>query len=198
MSCCSALNVWRRGCLVLDGRQIHPKDQLNLLRTRPENRVDVHAFVQGVGHNAQSTGRCVLADDPALGASAWLLPRDEQVRATESVQKLVFIKSLLGPTGFHNYRSILAFMSPLAKKLVTGDSWYLSIIGVHPAAQGKGLGRALLEPTLCEARDRRVSCYLETFTPGNMGFYRRLGFEAVASYDEPTTRSAYVLMRRDA
>ena len=33
---------------------------------------------------------------------------------------------------------------------------------------------------------------------GNLPFYERLGFRALAAPHEPTTRSAYVLMRRDA
>lgn len=145
---------------------------------------------------AQRTGRCVLAQNPEHGAAAWLLPRDEKADALESEAKLAFMERLLSPAGFHNYRSILAFMSPLAAGHVSADAWYLSIIGIHPSAQGKGIGQELLASTLSEADENHATCYLETFTPRSIGFYMRLGFESAAYYEEPTTRSAYVLMRR--
>lgn len=147
---------------------------------------------------AQRTGRCVLAQNPEHGAAAWLLPRDVKTDALESEAKLAFMERLLSPAGFHNYQNILSFMSPLAAHHVSEDAWYLSIIGIHPSAQGKGIGQELLASTLSEADENRATCYLETFTPRSIGFYTRLGFKSAACYEEPTTRSTYVLMRRDA
>jgi ribosomal protein S18 acetylase RimI-like enzyme len=147
---------------------------------------------------AQRTGRCVIAQNPEHGAAAWLLPRDEEADALESEAKLAFMERLLSPAGFHNYRSILSFMSSLAARHVAEAAWYLSIIGVHPSAQGRGIGQELLTSTLSEADEKQATCYLETFMPRSIGFYMRLGFKSAACYEEPTTRSTYVLMRRDA
>jgi ribosomal protein S18 acetylase RimI-like enzyme len=108
------------------------------------------------------------------------------------------MERLLSPAGFHNYRSILSFMSSLAARHASEAAWYLSIIGVHPSAQGRGIGQELLTPTLSEADEKQATCYLETFTPRSIGFYVRLGFKSADCYEEPTTRSTYVLMRRDA
>ena len=74
---------------------------------------------------------------------------------------------------------------------------FRSIIGIHPDAQGCGLGAALLRPTLDETGTQGVAAYLETFTPRNLAFYRKLGFDTVAEYLEPVTNSSYVIMRRD-
>jgi GNAT superfamily N-acetyltransferase len=147
---------------------------------------------------AQRTGRCVLAQNPEHGAAAWLLPRDEKTEALESATKLAFLDQLLGPAGFRNYRRILSFMSTLASRHVSEDAWYLSIIGIHPSAQGKGIGQELLTSTLSEADEKQVTCYLETYTPRTIHFYKRFEFKAAATYDEPATRSTYVFMRRDA
>ena len=78
------------------------------------------------------------------------------------------------------------------------DAWYLSIIGIHPGAQGRGLGAALLRPTLDETGKQGVAAYLETFTPRNLAFYRKPGFDTMAEHLEPVTNSRYVVMRRDA
>ena len=147
---------------------------------------------------ASRTGRCVLAPDPRLGAAAWLLPRSAEVEAEESVAKANFLRACLPPRGYDNYRRIVSFMAPLAKEIVAPGSWYLSIVGVSPAAQGQGIGRQLLQPTLHEADERGVACYLETFTPRNIRFYERLGFQQVATHLEPTTGSEYAILLRPA
>jgi GNAT superfamily N-acetyltransferase len=146
---------------------------------------------------AERIGRCVVAPDPTLGASAWLLPRSPEVDAAESSAKLEYLASVLGPRGMENYHRIVRHMAPLAARVVPHSAWYLSIIGILPSAQGRGLGATLLAGTLAEASQARVPCYLETFTPRNLRFYERLGFWRVANHLEPTTNKEYVVMRRD-
>jgi ribosomal protein S18 acetylase RimI-like enzyme len=52
--------------------------------------------------------------------------------------------------------------------------WYLQFIGVAPAAQGSGIGGALLRAGLARAAGQ--PCYLETATPSNVGLYQAHGF----------------------
>lgn len=53
---------------------------------------------------------------------------------------------------------------------------YLFSIGVRPMAQGKGLGRKLIQPML-DACDRiGIRAYLENSNPANTGFYNSCGF----------------------
>jgi GNAT superfamily N-acetyltransferase len=112
------------------------------------------------------TGRCVVAPDPSLGAAAWLLPRSADVDAAESSAKSEYLASALGPRGKENYYRIVRFMAPLAARVVPCDSWYLSIIGILPSAQGRGLGAALLGGTLAEASRSNATCYLVTYPKG--------------------------------
>jgi GNAT superfamily N-acetyltransferase len=146
---------------------------------------------------AERTGRCVVADNPQLGASAWLLPRSAEVEASESASKTAFLAATLGPPGNSNYWRIIDFMSPRARAAVPSGAWYLSIIGIEPAAQGQGIGAQLLKPMLAEADAARAVCYLETFSPRNIKFYERLRFRSVASHLEPCTGAPYIIMRRD-
>jgi GNAT superfamily N-acetyltransferase len=147
---------------------------------------------------AERTGRCIVAPDPTLGAAAWLLPRSPEVDAAESSAKSKYLGSVLGPRGMENYHRIVRYMAPLVARVVPTSAWYLSIIGILPSAQGRGLGATLLAGTLAEASHAHVSCYLETFTPRNLRFYERLGFCRATSHLEPTTSKEYVVMRRDA
>ncbi len=57
--------------------------------------------------------------------------------------------------------------------------WYLSIIGVEPARQGRGLGAALLQHTLAPLAGQGLPAYLESSNPANVSLYRRHGFEVV-------------------
>jgi GNAT superfamily N-acetyltransferase len=148
--------------------------------------------------DAQRTGRCVAFAHEQDGAAAWLLPRSAEVDLRESETIARFLAATLGPRGYQNYYRIVRFMSPLAKRDVPADAWYLSIVGIHPLAQGKGLGANLLRSTLEEVDGTRVVAYLETLSPRNSAFYERLGFRCIAQFDEPTTKATYAIMRREA
>jgi GNAT superfamily N-acetyltransferase len=142
-------------------------------------------------------GRLVVWPDPSVGAAVWLLPAETSAYDTEAKAKAEFLAAALGATGGDAYRRIIDSMRPRASAVVADSAWYLSIVGVTPSAQGQGIGRRLMEPTLAEADDAGVDCYLETFDRPNPGFYHRLGFSAVASHAEPVTGATYAMMRRN-
>jgi len=152
-------------------------------------------FAYSLGE-AERTGRCLLPENPALGAAAWLLPRADAVDAAESAAKNEFLAATLGPLGHANYHRIVAFMAQRAPAVVPADAWYLSILAISPAAQGRGLGTRLLAPTLAEADAAGVPCFLETFTPPSVPFYERLGFRREAAHREPVSGSEYLIMCR--
>jgi GNAT superfamily N-acetyltransferase len=58
-------------------------------------------------------------------------------------------------------------------------SWYLDLLGVDPAAQGRGLGKALIASMLERADHERVPIYLVTHKRSNVDYYRRFGFEVL-------------------
>ena len=141
-------------------------------------------------------GRRVIAPGPAAGAAIWTLPQDPAVSAAESAAKQAFIAEAMGAAALETWRRIIGFMEPRAAGVVDGSAWYLSILGVAPAAQGHGVGAALVGQTLREADAASVECYLETFDDRNPRFYERLGFLTVATHLEPLTGSAYSIMVR--
>ena len=66
---------------------------------------------------------------------------------------------------------------------------YLFSIGVRPRAQGKGLGRKLIQPVL-DACDRQgVRAYLENSNPANTGFYTSCGFTQLGDPIHPAADS---------
>jgi GNAT superfamily N-acetyltransferase len=146
---------------------------------------------------AARTGRVVTADDPAIGAALWLLPRTPDIEAREHAAKHAFLADLCGPIGYDRYRRIVGFMHAQAEPVIPADAWYLSILGVDPATQGQGLGARLLAPTIAEADAAGAVTWLETFTARGARFYERVGYTLVGWYDEPVTGRAYATLRRD-
>ena len=55
--------------------------------------------------------------------------------------------------------------------------WYLALLGVAPAAQGRGVGSRLLRTWLAEVDAARGGVWLETDEPRSLGLYRAAGFE---------------------
>lgn len=141
-------------------------------------------------------GRCVHLPDRTRGVAVWLLPQAPDVQSCAAHKKRVFLEMTLDAEGCANYYRIVNFMSTKAANVVDDNAWYLSIVAVDPTAQGQGLGRKLLEPTIAEADRISATCYLETFSPRNLSFYERLGFATAARFTEPTTGADYAVMVR--
>ena len=60
-----------------------------------------------------------------------------------------------------------------------GPHYYVRDIGVHPDMQGKGLGSALLRPTLERCDREGLPAYLEASSERNAALYERHGFRLV-------------------
>jgi GNAT superfamily N-acetyltransferase len=145
---------------------------------------------------ARAVGEAHLAGDD--GAALWLTPEaPARQRALHSERRTQALSRLLGPAGFCNYQRMGTVMEAQVPADLQG-AWYLSILGVRPAAQGQGLAQRLLQPTLARADQVRATCYLETFNPLSLPFYRRIGFVRVVERVEPVSGSPYWLMAREA
>jgi GNAT superfamily N-acetyltransferase len=105
-------------------------------------------------------GRCVHLEDRMRGVAVWLLPQAPEVQSRVARNKRVFLETTLDAEGCANYYRIVNFMRTKAASVVDEDAWYLSVVAVDPAAQGQGLGRKLLEPTIAEADRVSATCYL--------------------------------------
>jgi len=72
-----------------------------------------------------------------------------------------------------------AFFAEMARTRPHAPHWYLPFIGVDPAAQGRGLGTALMQAALAEVDASGLPAYLESTNPRNVPLYARLGFRVV-------------------
>lgn len=145
---------------------------------------------------ASAVGEVQRADPD--GAALWITPEAApQDRAFHAAQRRQALQALLGPVGFSNFVAICEAMEHQLPPALA-DAWYLSILGVRPEARGQGLAQRLLAPTLARADACGAVCYLETFNPLSLPFYRRLGFTDETPCREPVTARDYWLLARPA
>jgi ribosomal protein S18 acetylase RimI-like enzyme len=144
----------------------------------PEARDYLAAFPQFA---AAFGGRAIRAESAFEvaafgGAALWLPPGEspdeetlgELVHSTVPAEKRPALFSLLTQMGEHH---------------PSDAHWYLPLIGVDPAMQGRGLGQLLMEPILKRCDRAGLLAYLESSNPKNINFYERLGFAITAELE---------------
>ena len=146
---------------------------------------------------ARTYGELYMPKDGHYGASIWSKPHDERLARQKSDAKKAFILAQMGSASLKTYTDIVDFMSAQTEELLPANIWYLSILGIDPAFQGRGFGKGLVETILDKADGREIPTYLETYTPRNKTFYQRLGYQEAVSISEPVTEAEYTVMIRE-
>jgi ribosomal protein S18 acetylase RimI-like enzyme len=77
----------------------------------------------------------------------------------------------------------------------TPPHWYLAILGTEPAAQGRGIGSALLRPVLDRCDADGVGAYLESSKERNIAFYARHGFRVTGELKLPRGPRVWLMWR---
>jgi ribosomal protein S18 acetylase RimI-like enzyme len=103
-------------------------------------------------------------DDPVM---AWIFP-DQQLRLLPPLVRFLGLRTA----------SILGGLERMeARHPHDPPHWYLFILGTEQAAQGRGLGSALLDQGLARVDADGTSAYLESSNERNIALYGRHGFE---------------------
>jgi GNAT superfamily N-acetyltransferase len=135
----------------------------------------------------------IWTDDELRSVAAWAAP--EQWRSTAR-QDIEYATCLLHPR--------LALRMPMvvtgmlgAEKVHPAEPphWYLAILGTDPAAQGDGLGSAMIAPVLEECDRDGVGAYLESSKEQNLDFYARHGFKVTSERRLPRGPSLWPMWR---
>jgi GNAT superfamily N-acetyltransferase len=77
------------------------------------------------------------------------------------------------------------FWDWLGAHLPSEPCWFLDLVAVAPAAQGRGLGRRLVMHGLDLARADGCPAFPQTSTPRNVPFYQSFGFQIVDEQPVP-------------
>ena len=90
-----------------------------------------------------------------------------------------------------------AFWDWLGGHVPDEPCWFLDMVGVDPAHQGRGIGRALIQHGLNGVTAQAAPAFLETATARNVAYYERFGFRVVADEDAPNGGPHVWFMRRE-
>jgi GNAT superfamily N-acetyltransferase len=116
----------------------------------------------------------VLTTDRGTGVAVWHAPGAWKTPARDGLRVLWASLVTFGPRSTARIAKILG---ALEKHHPSEEHWYLDLLATDPAHQRRGIGAALLGPTLEQCDRDGLPAYLETQKPENVAFYRRHGFE---------------------
>jgi GNAT superfamily N-acetyltransferase len=94
-------------------------------------------------------------------------------------------------------RSAFAALSVIERNHPPGPHYYLGGLGTAPAAQGTGVGSAVLAPVIERCDREGIGAYLESSKERNLAFYARHGFEVTREIRLPRGGPPLWLMWRE-
>lgn len=172
---------------------------ITMERSVPDTESSKEALLRYLDYSmveGKKYGELFIPNKHDYGVSVWSKPLSCELQAQRAEEKKCFLFNYMGQESLRIYEDVVGIMSKNAAPVIDKNSWYLSIVGVLPEFQGKGLGSKLVSGVLEKSDMLEIPTYLETFTPRNITFYERLGYQVVGSFHEPTIQANYWLMAR--
>jgi len=124
------------------------------------------------------------SDGAPVGAAIWL-PPGATAFAFSPLRQALMLPLLMGIAGVAGMRRAFAVGDALAARHPSEPHAHLVFLGVAPAAQGRGVGAAILKRTLADVDAAGAAAYLETTTPRNVALYERHGFVVTDHFTLP-------------
>jgi ribosomal protein S18 acetylase RimI-like enzyme len=125
----------------------------------------------------------VWMTDGGDAAAVWLPPPGRWQLSRP--QRLLLLPALVRFFGLRT-ASVLGGLERMEKRRPDDPPhWYLFILGTEQAAQGRGLGSALLAQMLARVDADRMPAYLESSNERNLAWYGRHGFEVTSELAIP-------------
>jgi ribosomal protein S18 acetylase RimI-like enzyme len=117
----------------------------------------------------------ILTTDGHAGVALWLAPRSPRPGWSAEVRYGLRMLANLRGRALHGLRLVgeIEAAHPRTRH------WYLSLLGIEPLCQGRGLGSLLMQPVLQRCDREGLPAYLESSKEENIAFYRRHGFAVV-------------------
>ena len=147
---------------------------LSALLPADETVVDrLRRYFELEAEQALLRGGEVWVDDDVQAAAVW---RPPGAWVDSTLRQLGRIPGYLSVFG-RRFGAASRLATALGRVHPEAPHWYLPFVGVEPAAAGRGLGTAVLEPVLDRCDRERHAAYLEATSAACARLFARLGFE---------------------
>ena len=139
---------------------------------------DPHAYLSAMPGFVRAFGGHAFPNDTADwtadrgGAALWLPPGVEP----DGERMMALLETYGSRDALADLPSIFEQMAQFHP---TEPHWYLPLIGVDPACQGRGLGGTLMRHATERCDSDGLPAYLESSNPRNIPLYERHGFEVM-------------------
>jgi ribosomal protein S18 acetylase RimI-like enzyme len=135
-------------------------------------------------------------DRPVGGGAAAVWMPFEALGPLPLTTELRALPTLLRATGLRRFGRLMAIRADMDRHHpMDRPHAYLQFLGVSPAAQGRGVGSALLRAAAARLDAANQPAYLETGTARNVALYERHGFQVLSQHtaraDAPTMWSMW-------
>ena len=152
-----------------------------------EYLVNMPSFTRAFGGNAFAHHAAHCTEDIS-GVALWL---PAGVHPDEEAMGEVMENAIEAATR----EDLHALFEQGAKYHPDGEYWFLPLIGVDPACQGRGYGSALLAHALQQCDEQQLPAYLDSSNPRNISLYQRHGFEILATLQVGTSPQLVSMLR---
>jgi ribosomal protein S18 acetylase RimI-like enzyme len=155
---------------------------------------DPHQFTRSFPGFARAFGGGAFAFatasyvDGHRGAALWLPPG----KSPDEAALVAFLETSVAE---QQRTDVFAMFDQMDAHHPVEPHWYLPLIGVDPACQGRGLGSLLLEHTLTRCDRDRVPAYLEASNSRNVPLYERHGFKVLGEIQAGSSPTIYPMRR---
>lgn len=135
-------------------------------------------FQTAAVHDTIREGRAVGAflDDHLAGVALWQPPGRFPLNAIRKARMTPAL-TRAAITARGAFPRFVRSGAALEHAIPAQPFWYLQAMGVHPTAQRRGVGTALLAAGLNLVDADNLPCHLHTSDSANVQYYRRWGFE---------------------
>jgi len=162
----------------------------------PAEFLDVYkpAFVSTM-MRAMDEGRVDVWGDPFVGVAVWL-ERPVMGEESPSVQPASDPPLILTEHAAARREELNKLLQRMRRLTRPDHHLYLDAIGVLPDHRRRGVATSLLGAGVAWADSRGLPCSLDTLDQDNAAFYRRRGFQVVASEPLAGSDLTFTAMRR--
>jgi ribosomal protein S18 acetylase RimI-like enzyme len=151
-----------------------------------KERARTRFFERAVNDAVHPERELWIAEDGGqkLGAAIWLSPGKKAYDLTP-LKQLMLTPLMLAIAGFGGMSRGFALAEKLEALHPSVPHAHLVFLGVATAAQGRGVGSAVLKQTLTPLDASGTLAFLETTTPRNVSLYERHGFAITGEINVP-------------